>query len=114
MHEQPRGFPGFKASPAAFLMDAIQNHRMPPDWIYAHEKQRKQEQWAQERAAFAAEEETLRLRYDEERAAALQAYLTTSEGMGGIRRSILRSWISIGLSNQTASAMPPVMLLTAR
>jgi len=80
MHDQPRGFPGFKASPAAFLIDAIQNHRMPPDWIYAHEKQRKQEQWADERAAFAAEEATHRQRYDEERATALQAYLASIEG----------------------------------
>ena len=36
MHEQPHGFPGFKSSPAAFFMDAIQNERMPPDWIYSH------------------------------------------------------------------------------
>ena len=39
MHEQPRGFPGLKTSPAAFLVDAIQNQRMPPDWIHAHEKE---------------------------------------------------------------------------
>lgn len=45
MHEQPRGFPGFKTSPAAFLVDAINNERMPPDWIHIHEKERQRQQW---------------------------------------------------------------------
>lgn len=80
MHEQPRGFPGFKTSAAAFLMDAIQNNRMPPDWIYAHDKQRERERWEQERSAFAADEETLRTRYQHERVTALQAFLATPEG----------------------------------
>jgi hypothetical protein len=79
-HERPRGFPGFKASPAAFLIDGIQNQRMPPNWIYAHDKQKKLDQWQQERAAMAEQEESLRLRYDGERATALQAYLATPGG----------------------------------
>jgi hypothetical protein len=80
MHERPHGFPGFKTSPAAFLMDAIQNERTPPDWIYEHEKQLKRQQWHEERAAMAASEETLRKQYEQERAAALQKYLTHGEG----------------------------------
>lgn len=80
MHEGPRGFPGFKTSPAAFLIDAIQHNRPPPDWIYAHDKRRKREEWEQERAAMAADEASLQHRYQQERTAALQAYLTTPEG----------------------------------
>ncbi len=80
MHDQPRGFPGFKVSPAAFLIDGIQNHRMPPDWVYAHEKKIQREQWEHERASSQALEQELRDRYEEERSAALQAYLRTPEG----------------------------------
>lgn len=80
MHEQPRGFPGFKTSPAAFLVDAIQHNRMPPDWIYAHDKRRQREEWDQKRAAMAADEASLRERYHQARAGALQAYLATPEG----------------------------------
>ena len=80
MHERPQGFPGFKVSPAAFLMDGIQNDRTPPDWIYAHERDRKRQQWEKERAGVAASEEALRGQYEVERSAALQAYLSTDEG----------------------------------
>lgn len=80
MHEQPSGFPGFKASPAAFLMDAIQNERMPPDWIYAHEKELKRLEWEAEHRTQAAAETELRQQYQAERAAALQVYLDTPEG----------------------------------
>ncbi len=80
MHERPQGFPGFKISPAAFLVDAIQNERMPPDWIYEHEKNQKRQQWEVERAAMAAGEETLRFEYEQQRSAALQAYLAHGEG----------------------------------
>jgi hypothetical protein len=80
MHERPRGFPGFKTSPAAFLMDAIQNEGTPPDWIYEHEKNQKRQQWEQERASMAASEEVLRGQYDVARSAALQSYLATAEG----------------------------------
>lgn len=79
MHEQPRGFPGFKTSPAAFLMDAIQNERMPPDWIYSHEKERQRLIWESERQTQAAAEGELKQQYQTERAAALQAFLATSE-----------------------------------
>ena len=34
MHEKPRGFGGFRVSPAAFLIDGIEHRRMPPDWMY--------------------------------------------------------------------------------
>lgn len=80
MHEQPRGFPGFKVSPAAFLIDGIQHNRLPPDWIYAHEKEQQRQQWESTRAAMAADEETLRQKYQGERSTALQAYLATPEG----------------------------------
>ena len=80
MHEQPHGFPGFKTSAAAFLIDAIQNERMPPDWIYAHEKERKRQQWDAERHDNAAAEAALRQQYQTERAAALDIYLRTPEG----------------------------------
>jgi hypothetical protein len=80
LHEQPHGFPGFKVSPAAFLIDGIQHNRMPPDWIYAHEKQQQRYQWESQRAAMAADEETLRQQYQAERSAALQAFLATPAG----------------------------------
>ena len=79
MHEKPRGFPGFRTSPAAFLIDGIQNQRMPPDWIYAHDKQRRRAEWEAERAASAAEEQQVRAEYQAQRSAALQTYLASSE-----------------------------------
>lgn len=80
MHEKPHGFPGFRSSPAAFLIDGIQNHRLPPDWIYAHEKELKRRQWQAEKAALAAEEQRHRDRYTAEREAALQAFLASPDG----------------------------------
>jgi len=80
LHEKPRGFPGFRSSPAAFLIDGIQNERMPPDWIFAHEKEAKRRQWEAERAAGAAGEQVLRDRYAAERSAALQAFLHGPDG----------------------------------
>ncbi len=80
MHEQPRGFPGFKASPAAFLMDAIQHNRLPPDWIHAHEKERQRAEWDARRGELAAEERALRQQYQTERADALQAHMASAEG----------------------------------
>jgi len=53
---------------------------MPPDWIYAHEKDRKRDQWAAERQTQAENEEQLRQKYQVERNAAFQTYLATSEG----------------------------------
>lgn len=80
MHEQPQGFPGFKVSPAAFFIDGIQNKRMPPDWIYAHDKERKRREWESERDSMEADEQSLRGQYHAERVAALQAYLISPEG----------------------------------
>ena len=79
MHEKPRGFQGFKVSSAAFLIDAVHNNRTPPDWLYAHEKRRRQEQWEIERAATGEDSELLAL-YDQERAAALREFLASEEG----------------------------------
>lgn len=79
MHEKPRGFPGFKVSPAAFLIDGIRHNRTPPDWLHAHEKRRRKEQWEMERSAAPGEQE-LRRQHEQERTAALQAYLSSAEG----------------------------------
>lgn len=80
MHDQPRGFPGFKTSPAAFLVDAIQSNRMPPDWMYAHEKERQRREWEERHRELADDEQKLREQHQAERAAALDAYLASSEG----------------------------------
>jgi hypothetical protein len=82
MHEKPRGFPGFRSSPAAFLMDGVQNERMPPDWIHAHQRECQRRQWEADRAAVAAGEQQLRDQYATERATALQEYLQSPESRG--------------------------------
>jgi hypothetical protein len=87
MHEQPRGFTGFRVSPAAFLIDGVQNGRTPPDWLYAHEKRREREQWEQASASSAEDEQEVRRAYDGERAAALQAFLTSAEGRASYERT---------------------------
>lgn len=81
MHEKPRGFPGFKASPAAFLIDGVQNKRTPPDWFHAHEKRRDRQHWQDQSKAVAGEEANLRHRHATERAAALRAFLDTPDGL---------------------------------
>ncbi len=80
MHEQPRGFPGFKVSAAAFLIDGIQNNRMPPDWMYAHEKQQEREQWEHRKAAVDTAEQTLRAEYDQARTKAFQEFCESITG----------------------------------
>ncbi len=80
MHEKPRGFPGFRVSPAAFLIDGVQNNRTPPDWFYGHEKRQERRQWEEERAAASQDEQEIRRAYDQERAAALQDFLASAEG----------------------------------
>jgi hypothetical protein len=79
VHEKPRGFGGFKVSPAAFLVDALDNGRLPPDWIYAHEKRTRQEQWERERFHAANHEQQLRGDYAAARQAALQAFLCSPD-----------------------------------
>lgn len=80
MHEHPRGFPGFRVSPAAFLMDGVQHRRTPPDWIYAHEKRQERAQWERDRAHVAHDEQELRSAYAQERKASLKTYLESPEG----------------------------------
>lgn len=80
MHEKPRGFPGFKTSPAAFLMDGIQHERLPPDWIHAHEKARASRQWEEEHARQAESETSLQATYLQERAVALKDFLASPVG----------------------------------
>ena len=82
MHERPTGFPGFKSSPAAFFIDAVQNQRLPPDWIYMHEKQQRQRRWEQDRAAAHEDERHVREHYEQHRADALRDYLQSPEGRG--------------------------------
>lgn len=79
MHENPSGFPGFKVSPAAFLIDGINNQRMPPDWIHDHEKRVRQQQWERERAEYHSSEQPLHEEYASQRHIALQTYLRTPE-----------------------------------
>jgi hypothetical protein len=80
MHEHPRGFAGFRVSPAAFLIDGIQNGRTPPDWSFAHEKRQERQLWEQQRAAAEQDEQDLRYVYEQERGAALQVFLASPEG----------------------------------
>lgn len=80
MHERPRGFSGFKVSPAAFFIDGVQNQRLPPDWMHTHEKYRRQQQWEAERRASRNQERQLREQYQQQRAAALQAFLASPAG----------------------------------
>jgi hypothetical protein len=68
INERPQAFPGFKTSPAAFLIDGIQNQRMPPDWIYAHEKEQQRRDWERQRQLQSAKESELRQVYESERA----------------------------------------------
>lgn len=80
MHERPRGFSGFKVSPAAFLIDGVQHKRTLPDWMHTHEKRQQEKQWQREGIASAQKELSLRQEYDKEKAAALQAFLHSAEG----------------------------------
>jgi hypothetical protein len=80
MHEKPRGFPGFKVSPAAFFIDGISHERSQPDWVFAHEKKQGQDQWERERSRFAQDEQVLLHRYNEARSTALREYLASEEG----------------------------------
>ncbi len=79
-HEKPQGFPGFKVSPAAFLIDGIQNNRTPPDWLYAHEKKQQHEQWELDKAERAAAEQTLRVEYDRVRSLAFDEFCRSPAG----------------------------------
>lgn len=88
MNERPKGFPGFKVSPAAFFIDAIQNDRLPPDWVYAHEKKLEQDQWEKNRAEFAASEQESLRRYATARDAALRAYLASEDGQRNYRQTL--------------------------
>src|SRR5207245_53129 len=70
MHEHPKGFAGFRVSPAAFLMDGVQHRRTMPDWMCAHEKRVRADQWKQEGSASAPDELERRQRFEQERTAA--------------------------------------------
>lgn len=80
MHERPQGFGGFRVSPAAFLIDGVQNARTPPDWLHAHEKRQERKQWEQKGILASPSESDLRQLYNQERAEALQAYLASAGG----------------------------------
>jgi hypothetical protein len=85
MHEKPRGFSGFKVSPAAFLIDGIQNNRTPPDWWFAHEKKQKREQWGRDKSEQTEVEqiESKQLHrddYDRARTLAFHEFCRSPEG----------------------------------
>jgi hypothetical protein len=67
-------------SPAAFLIDGVQNKRTPPDWLHAHEKRQQQRLWEQQHAQSAPAELEMRHQYDQDRAEALRTYLASAEG----------------------------------
>jgi len=77
MRDAPRGFAGFKRSPAAFCRDGIQNNRMPPDWMHDHEKRVRDAQWQREQAERDEAERQLRDAYQAARLEALERYLCT-------------------------------------
>lgn len=80
LHEEPRGFPGFKVSPAAFLIDGIQNNRTPPDWFHAHEKKQQREQWNHAPAEPVENDQSLRDEYDRARSVAFNDFCHSPEG----------------------------------
>jgi hypothetical protein len=91
MHENPRGFPGFKVSPAAFLIDGIQNNRTPPDWFHVHEKKQQREQWNHahvERAESVECDQSLRDDYDRARAVAFHDFCLSPEGQAIYKKTL--------------------------
>lgn len=80
MHEHPRGFRGFRVSPAAFLVDAIQNNRTLPDWALAHEKAQEKKQWDKLREITDQREPERRRAYEQARASAFQDFLNSPDG----------------------------------
>lgn len=80
LHEKPRGFRGFRSSPAAFLIDGVQNGRMPPDWFHEHEKRMERRQWERDRLTVRDTDDDFFQRYDLARKEALAAFLTSPEG----------------------------------
>ncbi len=79
-NEAPRGFPGFRTSPAAFLIDGLHNNRPPPDWWHSHEKQRERRQWERDRVSRAETDESAQREYAQARKQALSVFLRTPEG----------------------------------
>ena len=75
MHDSPKGFPGFKVSPAAFCYDLIKHNRMPPDWAYEYEKQQREQQWREQDVGLQADEVALREQYRNARTAALEQFI---------------------------------------
>ena len=43
-------------SPAAFLIDGVQNNRTAPDWLFAHEKRQEKRQWEEAKVSVAEDE----------------------------------------------------------
>lgn len=80
MHERPKGFPGFKVSPAAFSIDGIQNNRTPPDWWFAHEKKQDREQWERNRVKQIDVSESATAEYLHARSTSFQEYCRSKEG----------------------------------
>lgn len=80
MHEKPRKFPGFRSSPAAFLIDGLQNNRQPPDWFHAHDKRQQYRRLKEERAALPPPDEESLKAYQQARRKALTEFLASANG----------------------------------
>ena len=80
MHEKPKGFLGFRSSPAAFLIDGVEQKRTAPDWFHAHEKRIVERAWKKPTSLQADEDPEHRRRFEHEREMTFQAFLGTAEG----------------------------------
>lgn len=100
--EKPAGFPGFKASPAAFFVDGVLNERMPPDWMYQFEKLQRQKLHEAEAAKMRAAERLLHDQYRQERQAALHAFIR-----GELGRKLYRMAYDARFVFNTVQGDPP-------
>lgn len=80
MHEKPSGFAGFRVSPAAFLIDGVQQKRPLPDWSFAHEKEQERLQWERDQELRNTIQEQGLTAYEQARAVALREYQNSPEG----------------------------------
>jgi hypothetical protein len=78
--DKPRGFPGFKVSPAAFFVDGVLNDRTPPDWMYQLEKAQRQRRYEAESAKMKVAEQLLREQYKQQRQEGLKLFLKGDSG----------------------------------
>lgn len=85
MHEKPRGFGGFRVSPAAFLIDGVENQRTLPDWMHEHEKRQEKKRWHND---IPQEADDRRVRYEAAKTKALQEFLASDEGRATFEKTL--------------------------